>query len=133
MDDALNATKAAIQEGIIPGGGVAFIKATSLLSNIKLMHNDNDISAGISIVERACYEPFKQIVKNSGQSPDVLLEKVIKSDDFTGYDSRNDKFDNMFKLGIVDPFKVARCALENAASSASMLLSVGSAMIDHVD
>jgi chaperonin GroEL len=130
VDDALNATKAAIQEGIVPGGGVAFIKSISNLDKIRSTTADQSVNAGLSIVAAACHEPFNQIILNSGKSPEVLLSKIKESDDFMGYDSRNDKLDNMFKLGVVDPCKVVRCAIENAASAASMLLSAGSAMVE---
>ena len=130
VDDALNATRAAIQEGILPGGGVALVKVAETLNQLASKEGDQNVSAGIRVIATACLEPFKQIVKNSGKSPDLLLEKVKKSKSDTGYDSRHDRFDNMFSLGIVDPKKVVRCAIENAASAASIILSAGSSLIE---
>jgi chaperonin GroEL len=130
VDDSLNATKAAIQEGILPGGGVALVRASKKITNAISKECDDNVIAGLNVVSRACSEPFKQIVRNSGKSPDALLTTVMSSNENTGYDSRDDIFGDMFKLGIVDPKKVVRCAIENAASAASMLLSVGSSMIE---
>jgi len=130
VDDSLSATKAAIESGILPGGGVALVRASDQLETLKGVFDNQSVAAGLSIIERACKEPFMQIVKNSGKSPDVFLERVLDSDMSMGYDSRDDKFDDMYELGIVDPFKVIRCAIENAASAASMLLSAGSSIIE---
>ena len=95
-----------------------------------MKEKDAGIKAGLFIISQACQSPFRQIVENGGKNPDVYLEKIFDQSESTGFDFRNDKFGNMFELGIVDPFKVTRCALENAASAATALLSVGSAMIE---
>ena len=129
VDDSLSATKAAIQEGIVPGGGVALIRASSKVScPKKLLHTG--VGAGIEIVKRACTEPFRQIILNSGGTPDVALEKVTDTPDTSGYDAYTSTYGDMFEMGIIDPVKVVRCALQNAASSSSMLLTVGCAMVE---
>ncbi len=130
VDDALNATKAALQEGILPGGGVALARAAKSLRSLASKEKDPNVSAGINIVARSCEAPFKQIVSNSGKSAESILSKVLEGSKNIGYDSRNDKMGNMYDLGIVDPKKVVRCAIENAVSAASMLLSVGASMIE---
>ena len=132
VDDALNATRAAIQEGILPGGGVALVRAQKqLLQKIDAASDvSSDVKAGMQIMSRAVVEPFKQIIRNGSESPETLLETIKRSKDNIGYDARSDKTGDMFKIGIVDPHKVVRCALENAVSAASMLLSVGCCMID---
>lgn len=130
VDDALNATKAAIAEGILPGGGVALVRAQLEVTEEKLKEEDTAIAAGLMIVAGACQEPFKQIVINGGKNPDLYLEKIFEHKDHEGFDFRNDNFGDMFDLGIVDPFKVTRCALENASSASVALLSVGSAMVN---
>jgi chaperonin GroEL len=130
VDDALNATQAAIEEGVVPGGGVALVKASS---KVKSQHVGIDgVSAGIEVIKRACEFPLKQIVTNSGGSSDLVLEKIKQSDNESyGYDAFSDSFGDMFDMGIIDPVKVVRCALQNAASAGGMMLTVGCAMIDH--
>ena len=130
VDDALHATKAALQEGILPGGGVAFVRAGAELEKQKSVTTSPDIGAGYQILMRAMSEPFCQIIRNGSSSPDTLLEKIKSVGDNYGYDARNEVFGDMYEIGIVDPHKVSRCALENAVSSACMLLSVGCCMID---
>lgn len=130
VDDALHATRAALQEGMLPGGGVALVRAAKKIKNITKKSKNGDFNAGARIMEKACLAPFQQIITNSGKSYDVILQKVLKTDNNTGYDARNDKFDDMFDLGIVDPCKVVRCAVENATSAATMLLSAECSMIE---
>jgi chaperonin GroEL len=130
VDDALNATKAALQEGILPGGGVALVRTKKCLKNILKTVTSQDIKAGIEIMIRVTDEPFRQIIKNGHKSPDAILSKVLISAKDTGYDARADKFGNMYKLGIVDPHKVVRCSIENAVSAATMLLNVGCCLVD---
>ncbi len=130
VDDALNATKAAISEGILPGGGVSLVRAHLKVKNAELKEQDPGIKAGLFIISQACQAPFKQIVLNGDKNPEIYLEKIFDQNEKSGFDFRNNTFGNMFELGIVDPFKVTRCALENASSAASALLSVGSAMIE---
>lgn len=135
VDDALHATKAALEEGVLPGGGVALVRASNVLSTLKKENADqsSDYLTGINIVQNACLEPVRQIVRNTGKSPDVVTQNILETyrDNHNyGYDARNEKFGDMIELGILDPLKVVRCALENAASVASMLLSVGCGMIE---
>ena len=130
VDDALNATKAAIQEGILPGGGVALARVSKDIASAQQEIKDEGVRAGMSILIHACLQPFRQIILNGGKDPASYLDKIESSDVDVGFDFRNDKFGNMFELGIVDPFKVTRCALENSVSAAAALLSVGSAMIE---
>lgn len=130
VDDALNATKAALQEGILPGGGVALARASKDIANVQKNVENDSVRAGLTILMNACLEPFKQIVVNGGKDPASYLDKIGSSQNNVGFDFRNDKFGDMFELGIVDPFKVTRCALENAVSAATALLSVGSAMVE---
>ena len=128
VDDALSATQAAIESGIVPGGGVALVRAASSLSTTKKI---DGISAGIEVIRKCCSAPLKQIVDNAGGTPDVVLEKVKKMRKNThGYNAMTDSFGDMFEMGIIDPLKVVRCALENAVSAASMMLTVGCAMIE---
>ena len=130
VDDALHATRAALEEGILPGGGIALVRAQkSLLAKVKKEEND-DVRSGMMIVSRSIVEPFKQIIRNGKNSPESLLKEVQNKKSNIGYDARTEKFGNMFKIGILDPYKVVRCALENASSAATMLLSVGCCLID---
>jgi chaperonin GroEL len=130
VDDALNATKAAIQEGILPGGGVALARVSKRIEIAQQKVKNDSVRAGMAIIVKACLQPFKQIIINGGKDPASYLDKIHNSDLNVGFDFRNDKFGDMFDLGIVDPFKVTRCALENSVSAASALLSVGSAMVE---
>ncbi|MFC2102481.1 chaperonin GroEL [Bacteroidota bacterium] len=121
FDDALHATRAAIEEGIIPGGGVAYLRAIKVLDKLK---GDNaDESTGISIVRRSLEEPLRQIVANAGLEGSVIVQKVKDGKDDFGFNARTEVYENLLKSGVIDPTKVARVALENAASIASMLLT----------
>jgi chaperonin GroEL len=126
VDDALSATRAALQEGIVAGGGVAIASA---ILNIKPELIDDQI--GFDILKHACFAPITQIVKNTGKSADLVIEKIHESGkkDY-GYDASNENFGNMFELGVIDPLKVVRCALQNASSAATLLLTSECAMID---
>tara|TARA_R110000868_G_scaffold5366_7_gene32681 strand:+ start:2973 stop:4595 length:1623 start_codon:yes stop_codon:yes gene_type:complete len=128
VDDALAATKAAIEEGVVIGGGVALINASNLLDD--LSYNTPDEKTGIEIVYKAVRAPFKIICENAGVSADVKLEGVISRPIGTGYDAKNNNYVNMFDAGIIDPCKVTRIALENAASVAGMILTTECALID---
>lgn len=121
VEDALAATRAAVEEGFIPGGGVAYIRAVDSLEKMK--GENEDETTGIHIVKRAIEEPLRQIVKNAGGEGSVVVNKVKEGKDAFGYNARQDKYEDMFKAGIIDPTKVARVALENAASVASMFLT----------
>ena len=121
VDDALSATRAAIEEGIVPGGGVAYIRAIDSLEKIKTENEDE--ATGIEIVKRAIEEPLRQIVFNAGKEGAVVVQKVREGKDDFGYNARTDKYEPFFKAGVVDPAKVTRVALENAASIAGMFLT----------
>ncbi len=128
VDDALAATRAAVEEGIIPGGGVAYIRAVSALENMK-GYNDDE-TTGILIVKRAVEEPLRQIVANAGGEGSVVVAKVKEGKGAMGYNARDDKYEDLLKAGIIDPTKVARVALENAASIASMFLTTECVLVD---
>lgn len=128
VDDALAATRAAVAEGIIPGGGVAYIRATKALE--KLKGENEDETTGIHIVKRAIEEPLRQIVANAGGEGSVVVNKVKEGKGAYGYNARTDEYEDMFKAGIIDPTKVARVALENAASVASMFLTTECVLAD---
>ncbi len=121
VEDALSATRAAVEEGIIPGGGVAYIRAIDSLDNLK--GNNEDQNTGIHIVRRALEEPLRQIVENAGLDGSVVVQKIKEGKDDFGYDANIDKYVNLLKAGVIDPTKVARIALENAASIAGMFLT----------
>ena len=121
VEDALNATKAAVEEGIVPGGGVALIRCLPALE--KLKSDDRDEMAGIEIVKKAIEDPIRQIANNAGFEGSVILEKVKSQDSDYGFDASKGEFVHMFKAGIIDPTKVTRVALQNAASVASLLLT----------
>ena len=128
VDDALAATKAAIEEGIIPGGGVALIRAGEKLD--KLNGNNDDENTGIQIIATAIQEPLRQIVANSGGEGAVVISKILSKKGDFGYNAKNDTYENMLKAGIIDPTKVTRIALENAASVAGMLLTTECVLAD---
>ncbi len=121
VDDALHATRAAVEEGIIPGGGVAYIRCIANLEKLKGANEDE--TTGISIVKRALEEPLRQIVENAGSEGSIIVQKVKEGKDDFGYNARTDVYENMMKAGVIDPTKVTRVALENAASIAGMLLT----------
>ena len=121
VDDALAATRAAVEEGIVPGGGVAYIRATAALEGLK--GDNDDQTTGIQIVKRAIEEPLRQIVANAGGEGSVVVNKVREGEGNFGYNAREDRFEDMLAAGIIDPTKVSRVALENAASIASMFLT----------
>ncbi len=121
VDDALHATRAAVEEGIVPGGGVAYIRAAKALDNISGANDDEN--TGISIVRRAIEEPLRQIVANAGGEGAVIVQRVREGEGDFGYNARTEVFENLFEAGVIDPTKVSRVALENAASIAGMLLT----------
>ncbi|PRR82746.1 chaperonin GroEL [Clostridium vincentii] len=128
IEDALNATKAAVEEGIVPGGGTAYINVINEVA--KLTSDVADIQVGISIIVRALEEPMRQIATNAGVEASVIVEKVKRSEVGIGYDALNGEYKNMIKAGIVDPTKVTRSALQNAASVASTFLTTEVAVVD---
>ena len=129
VDDALSATRAAIEEGIVPGGGVMYIRAQAALENLKGTNEDEQ--TGIEIVRRAIEEPLRQIVANAGEEGAVVVDKVRAGKADFGYNARTDKYENLFEAGVVDPAKVTRVALENAASVAGMFLTTECVIVDH--
>ena len=128
VDDALSATRAAVEEGIVPGGGVAYIRAIDALAKVK---GDNaDQTTGVKIIQRAIEEPLRQIAANAGLEGSVIINKVREGKGDFGYNARTDEYVNMFEAGVIDPTKVARVALENAASVAGMFLTTECAIVD---
>ena len=129
VDDAQHATAAAIEEGILPGGGVAFVRCLpALLAFMDTLKDDE--KTGARIIYRSLSSPLRQIAENAGKEGAIILQEVEKLKDNFGYDAREDAFIDMVKGGILDPMKVARCALENAASIAAMLLSTEAIIAD---
>lgn len=119
VEDALHATRAAVEEGIIPGGGVALLRAQATIDNLKL---EGDLRLGARIVRRALEEPIRQIAENAGHDGAVIVEHVRAGKDGYGFNARTEKYEDLMQVGVIDPTKVARCALENAASVAGLLL-----------
>ncbi len=128
VDDALHATRAAVEEGIVAGGGVALLRSRTKLENLKT--NNDDQSTGIQIILRALESPLRTIVENAGGEGSVVVSKVLDGKDSFGYDAKSDKYVDLFKSGIIDPKKVTRIALENAASVAGMILTTECALVD---
>jgi chaperonin GroEL len=128
VDDALHATRAAVEEGIVPGGGVAYIRAVEALE--KLKGSNEDETTGIAIVKRALEEPIRQIVVNSGIEGSIVVQKVKEGKGDFGFNARTEVYENLFKAGVIDPTKVTRIALENAASIAGMLLTTECVIAD---
>ncbi len=128
VDDALHATRAAVEEGIVSGGGVALLQAIPSLSKLKTTNADE--KTGVQIVTRAIESPLRTIVENAGGEGSVVVAKVIEGDDNFGYDAKTDTYGNMQEKGIIDPKKVTRIALENAASVAGMILTTECALVD---
>jgi len=128
VDDSLHATRAAIEEGIVPGGGVAYIRAIKSLD--KLKGDNEDQTTGIEIIKRAIEEPLRQIAANAGKEGAVVVQNVKGGKDDYGYNARTDKYENLFASGVIDPAKVTRVALENAASVAGMFLTTEAVIVE---
>ena len=128
VDDALHATRAAVEEGIVAGGGVALIRTKDKLA--KLKSENSDENTGIQIVDKAIESPIRTIVENAGGEGSIVISKVLGSKDSIGYDAKNEEYVDMLKAGIIDPKKVTRIALENAASVAGMILTTECALVD---
>ena len=128
VEDALNATRAAVEEGYLPGGGVAYIRAAEALKNLK--GENEDETTGIHIIARAIEEPLRQIAQNAGVEGSVIIQKIRENKGDFGYNARTDEFVNMFEAGVIEPTKVARVALENAASVAGMFLTTECGIVD---
>ena len=128
VDDALCATRAAIEEGIVPGGGVAYIRSIDSLENLEVVNADE--KTGVAIVKRAIEEPLRQIVANAGKEGAVVVQKVREGEGDYGYNARTEVYENLFAAGVVDPAKVTRVALENAASIAGMFLTTECVIVE---
>ena len=129
VDDAVSTTMAANLEGILPGGGTALVRAMSEIKKFA-RKDDESFNAGLRVVEHTCEAPLRQIVCNTGGSPEVVLEKVTKSKMGKGYNARTKTYSDLLSEGIVDPTKVVRSAIENAASAACNLISIGCAIVE---
>ena len=121
VDDALHATRAAVEEGVVAGGGVALLRARSALSKVETANADQE--AGVQIVLRAVESPLRQIVANAGGEPSVVVNKVLEGNGNFGYNAGNDSYGDMLEMGVIDPAKVTRFALQNAASIAGLMLT----------
>ena len=128
VDDALHATRAAVEEGVVPGGGVAFVRAISSLKSLKGDNSDQDV--GIGICRRALEEPLRQIVANGGNEASVVLNEVMKGKDNYGYNATTEKYGDMLKMGILDPTKVTRAALQHAASISGLMITTEAMVTD---
>lgn len=128
VDDAMHATRAAVEEGIVPGGGVALIRAADAIDSLKF--DDADEATGAKIIRRAIEEPLRQIVKNAGLEDSVIVNKVKEGKDGFGYNAKTDTYEDLIKAGVIDPAKVTKTALKNAASIASMLLSTDCVIVE---
>ncbi len=128
VEDALNATRAAVEEGYLPGGGVAYIRAVQALKNLK--GENEDETTGVHIVARAIEEPLRQIASNAGEEASVIINKIREGKGDFGYNARTGEYVNLFEAGVIDPTKVSRVALENAASVAGMFLTTECGIVD---
>ncbi len=128
VDDALAATRAAVEEGIVPGGGVAYIRAIAAIEKLKGINDDE--TTGVAIVKRSIEEPLRQICANSGIEGSIVVQKVKEGKDDFGFNARTEEYENLYKAGVIDPTKVTRIALENAASVAGMLLTTECVLAD---
>ncbi len=132
VEDALHATRAAVEEGVLPGGGVAFVKISNLLKQLKCPNEDRQ--RGINVIANVLTSPLKQIVVNGGYEPSIVLKQLEENDNFNyGFDVTTGKYGDMVSFGILDPTKVARCALQNAASIACLLISTECAIVEYSD
>ena len=120
VEDALNATRAAVEEGIVPGGGVAYLRTLPALDKMKLEHDEQ---VGVNIVKKALEEPLKMIAANAGLEGSIVVEKVKEKKGAFGFNAQTDEYENMIEAGVIDPTKVTRFALQNAASVASLMLT----------
>ncbi len=127
VEDALHATRAAVEEGIIPGGGVALLRSIAALDSVKV---EEDLMVGVNIMRRALEEPIRQISNNAGIEDSIVVQNVREGKKDYGFDARNEEYVQMFEAGIIDPTKVARVAVENAASIAGLLLTTEAAVTE---
>jgi chaperonin GroEL len=129
FEDALSATRAAIEEGVVPGGGVAYLRCLPALEQLR-NETDGDVRIGVQILMKALEEPLRQIAENAGYDGSVVVEKVKEMPERHGFDALNERYVDMFEAGIIDPAKVVRLALENAASIASLILTTEAAVVE---
>jgi len=129
VDDALHATRAAVEEGIVPGGGVAYIRAIQAL-DVKLKGQIEDEQTGMAIVKRALEAPIRTLTDNAGIDGSIVVQKIKEGTGDFGFNARTETYENLFKAGVIDPTKVSRVALENAASIAGMLLTTECVIAD---
>jgi chaperonin GroEL len=130
VDDALNATRAAVEEGIVPGGGTALLYASKALDDLKGANDDQ--TRGIDIVRKALQAPLRQIAENAGQDGAVVAGRLIDGNDQNlGFNAQTEQYENLVKCGVIDPTKVVRCALQDAASIAGLLITTEAAVADH--
>ena len=127
VEDAMHATKAAVEEGIVPGGGVALVRASKVLDSLKL---EGDQKIGLNIIARAIEEPMRWIATNAGHEGSIIVQKVKELDDESGFNAQSEKYENLVQAGVIDPAKVVRSALQNAASIASLLLTTEALICD---
>ena len=132
VDDAVHATKAAVEEGILPGGGVAFIRCIPVLEKLAASLS-GDEKVGVEIIIKAISWPIRQIAENAGKEGSIIVQKVASMDAYEGWDALNDEFGNMLKMGIVDPTKVARLCIELSASIAALLLTTEAIITEEAD
>jgi chaperonin GroEL len=130
VEDALHATRAAVEEGILPGGGVALLRASAVLDGVTV---EGDQSFGVEIVRRALQEPLRQIVNNAGGEASIVVENVLNGDGNYGYNARTDAYEDLVATGVIDPTKVTRSALQNAASVSGLLLTTEALVADSSD
>ena len=128
VEDALHATRAAVEEGIVPGGGVAYLRTIHKLDNIKVDNDDQKI--GIEIIKRAVEEPIRQIVTNAGLEASVIVNKIKENTGNYGFNAATEQYCDMFEEGVIDPTKVTRVALENASSVAGLMLTTEALIVD---
>ena len=130
VEDALHSTRAAVEEGILPGGGVALLRSAAALDNLQV---EGDQRFGVDIIRRAVEEPLRQIVVNAGGEPSIIVEQVREGEGSYGYNARTGEFQDLFEAGVLDPMKVTRSALQNAASVAGLLLTTEALVADAED
>ena len=129
VEDALHATRAAVEEGIVPGGGVALLWAQKKLDALKV--KDHDTQMGVDIVRRAIEEPTRQIAHNAGKEGSIVVERIREKNELSyGYNAQDDKYEDLVKAGVIDPTKVTRSALQNAASIAGLLLTTEAVVVE---
>jgi chaperonin GroEL len=131
VEDALHATRAAVEEGVVPGGGVAYIRAKQVIGKMKGSNEDQE--AGIKIVMRALEEPLRIIVANAGAEPSVVLNKVLEGKGNYGFNAQTEEYGDLVQQGVIDPTKVSRTALQNAASVASLMLTTDAMVAELVE